>query len=733
MRVDALHVEVPPPAAPAATKLTTRHIPLLRRYIPAAVQPKLHAGHSGHLAELRHVSVLFARFSGLDLAAAANGSCAEAIDAGHHLMLYVQRAVYTWEGSINKFMVDDKGLVVLCVFGLPPMAHADDAKRAAAAAKMLADGTEDLGPDVLCSIGVTSGFVFCGVVGAPERREYTVMGRVVNLAARLMASAGPSQVLVDATTMEKSSAYLDFNVVDVGVLKGVRSAVVAYSPTAVKQAPAAKKSVLQLEARRSEVEQLTSIVGDAARFGTVIVLTGERGSGKSVVVDQLPAIGKGAGFLVLKGHSKTPARGSDDAVKVTKQPNADTGGGKGIGKANATGNGGEHGNGSGAAEDNAEATAEANADAAPGSPTPSSATTGATSPGTVTDADDGSSRQTLSPTALSSPSLSASSSAVRLAVPEASSGQRRRNRKKEPPLSASAGAALHGLQRQETFNNTNEPKNHASNSAAAASANGAAFGAGAATNATSTESTTATPTTSASAGQGNASKQLKRTMSDPPPFTLRRSPSLRKRATSNISVDASPLPLEEVEVDLGAWRGVFEQLLEYKQQASGKDARACVIETLLDEDLLHAPLLNLFMPELQIAEADTAAVSAARQAAARAREAAAAALQESDDSSTSQTSMSNAADVSNAAAEAGRMAQADVSDGNGDVQATPGSPSLSSNVAERRRTMINSVPLARLQPGICIQRLKQILLNMLASAARKMQLMIVLHLQTGAC
>lgn len=36
------------------------------------------------------------------------------------------------------------------------------------------------------SAGVTSGFTFCGVVGHEHRHEYTVIGRTVNMAARLM-------------------------------------------------------------------------------------------------------------------------------------------------------------------------------------------------------------------------------------------------------------------------------------------------------------------------------------------------------------------------------------------------------------------------------------------------------------------------------------------------------------------------------------------------------------------
>ena len=41
-------------------------------------------------------------------------------------MLEVQKAVYLYEGSINKFLMDDKGSTLIGVFGLPPMSHEDD-------------------------------------------------------------------------------------------------------------------------------------------------------------------------------------------------------------------------------------------------------------------------------------------------------------------------------------------------------------------------------------------------------------------------------------------------------------------------------------------------------------------------------------------------------------------------------------------------------------------------------
>ena len=101
-----------------------------------------------------------------------------------------------FEGAA-KVLVDNKGVTLSGVFGLPPRAHPDDARRAITAAETLRRELEDIG--LSCTVGVATGRAFCGIFGSDLRREYTLHGEVVNLAARLMEASRGEILCADAT------------------------------------------------------------------------------------------------------------------------------------------------------------------------------------------------------------------------------------------------------------------------------------------------------------------------------------------------------------------------------------------------------------------------------------------------------------------------------------------------------------------------------------------------------
>lgn len=66
------------------------------------------------------------------------------------------------------------------------MAHTDDAQRAILTAFNLRRALKKI-EKTWCNVGIASGDVFSGVVGTSgSRKEFSVLGDVVNLAARIM-------------------------------------------------------------------------------------------------------------------------------------------------------------------------------------------------------------------------------------------------------------------------------------------------------------------------------------------------------------------------------------------------------------------------------------------------------------------------------------------------------------------------------------------------------------------
>ncbi|MGZ8178702.1 adenylate/guanylate cyclase domain-containing protein [Williamsia sp. SKLECPSW1] len=101
------------------------------------------------------------------------------------------------EGFINKF----EGDAALAVFGAPN-AVADPAAAALAAARELGAELEEIHP-LRVGIGVSSGRVFAGNIGAETRYEYTVIGDPVNECARLadVAKQSRSNVLASGAAV----------------------------------------------------------------------------------------------------------------------------------------------------------------------------------------------------------------------------------------------------------------------------------------------------------------------------------------------------------------------------------------------------------------------------------------------------------------------------------------------------------------------------------------------------
>ncbi|MCA9050583.1 MAG: AAA family ATPase, partial [Planctomycetaceae bacterium] len=271
--------------------------PRLRSYLPFAVLSRIQAGQDAWLSELRRVTVLFVNLRGINhetpLGTAQNAARS------------LQEAVYRYEGSVNKFSVDEKGTTLVAVFGLPPLTHADDAARGVGAA--LAIQQTLAGQQLPNSVGVCTGRVFCGSVGNQTRREYTVLGDVVNLAARLMQAAKDS-ILCDHETRQHAQCDFEFETLNKIHVKGKQAAIPVFRPLGARseQRDAATQMIGRCNLQNQLLSAIESFV-DRPAHGMTLVL-GELGMGKTHFVNSV---------LDHQAHARVVTGAADAAERST--------------------------------------------------------------------------------------------------------------------------------------------------------------------------------------------------------------------------------------------------------------------------------------------------------------------------------------------------------------------------------------------------------------------------------
>jgi len=279
---------------------TPRMEPALRAYLPRVVSLRLEAGHGQWLSEFRTVTVLFINLGGQALAA---GQHPEELQ---HAPRLLQAILFRHGGSANQVVVDDKGVVMVAAFGLPPLSHEDDAVRAVQAALEVRAALRERGSAY--RLGLATGRVFCGTIGGDTRREYVMVGHTVNLAARLMQSA-VDDILCDAATLHLSASRLRFELQPPLKMKGITHPVPIYRPQESGFGLESGRST-RVVGRQHERSRLAAAVRALAEAGTggTVLLDAEAGMGKSVLVGEALEEARARGLSTAQGSGSPEER-----------------------------------------------------------------------------------------------------------------------------------------------------------------------------------------------------------------------------------------------------------------------------------------------------------------------------------------------------------------------------------------------------------------------------------------
>ena len=262
-------------------------VPLLdvdsARLVPAPVRPFLAGGPTGLESEHKLATIAFVIAGGLDarLAADPGGATAD-LDA---LFRAASAAAARQRVTLLGTDLTADGVTLFLAAGAPTATGDDEERMLRTLGEVLAIPEASR---LQLRAGVNRGPVFAGDVGAPGRRTYTAMGNTTNLAARLAARAAPGQLLATADVLTRSSVEFASEALPSFTPKGKRAPVVPYLVGSPVARHARMPALLPLAGREGELAVLDrALAGAAHGAGGVVAITGEPGTGKSRLVQEL--------------------------------------------------------------------------------------------------------------------------------------------------------------------------------------------------------------------------------------------------------------------------------------------------------------------------------------------------------------------------------------------------------------------------------------------------------------
>lgn len=146
--------------------------------------------------------------------------------------------IHKYEGTLERFVGD--GVLVLFNDPIPcpdpeirAVRMAEEMRRCVAG---LAESWRSSGHALGFGIGIAHGVATMGRIGFEGRFDYSAIGSVVNLAARLCNEAKNGQILIDGTVRDAAAAIFDLEPVGELALKGFRKPVPAFNVRSVTSA-----------------------------------------------------------------------------------------------------------------------------------------------------------------------------------------------------------------------------------------------------------------------------------------------------------------------------------------------------------------------------------------------------------------------------------------------------------------------------------------------------------------
>jgi len=249
LRLKALHDQVQAQAADLATWNRTleqrvadqvaeiERVGRLKRFLAPQIAELVLSSGDGRMLEShrRDISVVFCDLRGFT-AFAETAEPEEVMTVLREYHAALGTLVRAFEGTLERFTGD--GVMVLFNDPLPCPDPPRQALRMAVEMRRcvgdLSIKWRKYGHDLGFGIGIAHGYATLGRIGSEERLDYTAIGTVVNLAARLCAEAASGQILIDNKVQASVEEIAETEPAGEFALKGLHRPVRAFNVSGLR-------------------------------------------------------------------------------------------------------------------------------------------------------------------------------------------------------------------------------------------------------------------------------------------------------------------------------------------------------------------------------------------------------------------------------------------------------------------------------------------------------------------
>ena len=152
--------------------------------------------------------------------------------------------IFRYEGTLERFLGD--GIMIVFNDPIPCVDHTERAIRLALDMRervnTLGVQWRRKGHELGFGIGIATGFATVGQIGFQERREYTAIGSVINLASRLCDEAGTGQIVIPARVLASVDQSVKVKALGELTLKGFDKPLAAYDVLSWHNSSSSRKS-----------------------------------------------------------------------------------------------------------------------------------------------------------------------------------------------------------------------------------------------------------------------------------------------------------------------------------------------------------------------------------------------------------------------------------------------------------------------------------------------------------